>query len=106
MLGHHRLAIALLATAVSGCALVEPRPEPLAQTCAEWWRLSADQRLQTAQAFIPPELMASARKKQHLPPETSDGAVFAAVRGSIDKVCELEGRPGLTLTEVTTSLFR
>jgi hypothetical protein len=106
MMGERVVALALLATAVIGCGLVDPRPVPLAWTCGEWSVLTDDERLQTAEALIPPDLMASARARQHLPPETADGEVFGAVRSSIGKVCELERRPGLTLTEITTSLYR
>ncbi len=106
MVGRHVVAIALLTTAMIGCGLVEPRPVPLARTCAEWSRLNAEQRIQTAEAVIAPEPMTSVRERQHLSPETTDVEVFAAVGSSIDKVCELERRPGLTLTEITTSLYR
>jgi len=99
------VSIALLATTVIGCGFVNPRPVPLARTCADWSRLNADQRLQTAEAFIPPELMTSVRERQHLPPDTVDAEVFAAVGSSFDKVCELERRPGLMLTEIVASLY-
>ena len=46
--------------------------------------------------------MTSVRERQHLPPETADADVFAAVGSSFTKVCELEGRPGLLLTEIIT----
>jgi hypothetical protein len=105
MAGRHVVAIALLTAAMIGCGLVEPRPVPLARTCAEWSRLNDDQRLQTAEAVIAPELMTNVRERQHLPPETTDAEVFAAVGSSIDKVCELERRPGLTLTEIITSVY-
>jgi hypothetical protein len=45
------------------------------------------------------------RERQHLPPETAEAEVFAAVGSSFDKVCELERRPGLMLTEIVTSLY-
>ena len=100
------VAIALLTMAETGCGLVNPRPVPLAQTCAEWSRLNADERLQTAEAIIAPELMLSVRERQHLPPEAADVEVFAAVGSSLTKACEVEGRPGLLLTEIVTSLYR
>ena len=106
MVGRQVVALALLATAVLSCGLVDPRPLPLARTCGEWSLLTDEQRLQTAEALIPPDLVASARARQHLPPETADMEVFAAVSGSIDKACGLERRPGLTLVEITTSLYR
>jgi hypothetical protein len=106
MAGRQLVAFALLTTAAIGCGLVDPRPLPLARTCGEWSLLTDDQRLQTAEALITPDLVASARARQQLPPETTDAEVFAAVRASIDKVCELERRPGLTLAEITTSLYR
>ena len=100
MVSRQVVALALLATAVLGCGLVDQRPLPLARTCGEWSFLTDEQ------ASIPPDLVASARARQHLPPEAADADVFATVRGSIDKVCELERRPGLTLVEITTSLYR
>ena len=106
MVGRRVTALALLAAALIGCELVNPRPVPLARTCGEWSLLTADQRLQTAEALISPDLMARARDRQHLPSGAADEEVFAAVRGSIDKACELERRPGLTLAEITTSLYR
>jgi predicted small lipoprotein YifL len=106
MVGRSVVAIALLTSAMLGCGLVNPRPVPLARTCTEWSRLNADQRLQTSEAIIAPELMTSVRERQHLPPETADAEVFAAVGSSLDKVCELERRPGLMLTEIVTSLYR
>ena len=105
MVGRAVVAIALLTTAVTGCGLVNPRPVPLAQTCAEWSRLNADERLQTAEAVIAPELMSRVRESQHLPPEASDAEVFAAVGSSLTKVCELERRPGLMLTEIAAGLY-
>jgi hypothetical protein len=105
MVGPHVVAIALLSTALIGCGLVEPRPVPLARTCAEWSRLDDDQRRQTAEAVIAPELMTNVRERQHLPPETADEEVFAAVGGSIDKTCEIERRPGRILTEIVASLY-
>jgi predicted small lipoprotein YifL len=106
IVGHVLIAIAVLATTVTGCGLVNPRPLPLAQTCAEWSRLNADQRLQPAEAVIAPELVSSVRERQHLPPEATDAEVFAAVGGSFTKVCELERQPALRLTEIVTSLYR
>jgi hypothetical protein len=106
MVSRQVVALALLATAVLGCGLVDQRPLPLARTCGEWSFLTDEQKLQTAEALIPPDLVASARARQHVPPEAADADVFATVRGSIDKVCELERRPGLTLVEITTSLYR
>ena len=104
--GFGNVAIALLTSAIIGCGLVKPRPVPLARNCAEWSRLVADERLQTAEAFVAPELLANARQRQHLLPETADGEVFAAVGSSFDKVCELERRPALMLTEIVASLYR
>ena len=106
MVGRSVVAIALLTTAIIGCGLVNPRPVPLARNCAEWSRLDTDERLQTAEAFVAPELLANARQRQHLPPETADAEVFAAVGSSFDKVCELERRPALMLTEIVASLYR
>jgi hypothetical protein len=68
--------------------------------------LEAEERLHTAEAFVAPELMANARQRQHLPPETDDAEVFAAVGSSFDKVCQLERRSALMLTEIVTSLYR
>ena len=50
--------------------------------------------------------MASVRERQHLSADTPDKDVLVAVTGSIDKVCELEGRPGLLLTDIVTGLYR
>jgi len=105
MVGRRVVAISLLTTVLIGCGLVDPRPVPLARTCADWSQLNDDQRLQTAEAVIPPELMSSVRDRQHLPPTAADAEVFAAVGSSFTKVCELERRPDLTLTEITTSLY-
>lgn len=100
------VAIVLLTWALSGCGLIEPRPVPLAHTCAEWTRLAADERLQTAEAFIEPGLMPSVRERQHLSADTADDEVLLAVGSSIDKACELERRPGLLLAEIVSGLYR
>ena len=104
MLGGHLLANALLTATLVGCGLV--RPAPLARSCAEWSRLAADERLQTAEALIPPDLMTSVREAQHMPADSADGDVFAAVASSLSKTCEIERRPALMLTEIVTSLYR
>lgn len=67
--------------------------------------MNADQRLQTAEAVIAPELVSSVRERQHLP-EATDAEVFAAVGGSLTKVCELERQPTLRLADIVTSLYR
>lgn len=100
MLSRYALATALLMAALMGCG-----PVPLAQNCAEWSRLKADEQLQTAHALIDPRLMMSVREKQHLPPDTTDVEVFAAVSSSFTKVCEIERRPGLMLSEIVTRLY-
>jgi hypothetical protein len=100
------VAAVLLTAAASGCGLIDVLPVPHARTCGEWSHLEAEARLQTADAFIEPGLMASVRERQHLSAETADEDVLVAVAGSFDKVCEVEGRPGLLLTEIVTGLYR
>lgn len=103
MLKGHAFVTALLTAALVGCSLL-PRPVPLGRNCAEWSRLDADQQLQTAEALIAPERMTSVREKQHLPPDSADPEVFAAVGSSLGKVCDLERQPDLVLAEIVTSL--
>jgi len=106
-MGSRRIAaIALLAVTLVGCGVLDPRPLPLARNCAEWMRLDADEQLQTAEALIEPDLMAVVRERQHLTADSADGEVFAAVRSSVTKICELERQPALMLTEVVASLYR
>ena len=100
------VAIALLTAALIGCGLEDPRPIPLARNCAEWSRLDVAERLQTAQAFIEPGLITTVGERQHLPPDATDAELLAAAGSSFDKVCELERRPGLMLSEIVTSLYR
>jgi len=100
------VAIVLLTAALSGCGLVDTRPAPLARNCAEWSRLGADERLQTAEALIDPVLVASVRERQHVSADTPQDDLLVAAGGSIDKVCEIERRPGLLLTEIVTRLYR
>jgi hypothetical protein len=96
----HGLTVFLLLAVLGACA-----PVPLAHDCRGWTGLVGDARLQTVQAFIPPELVATARTRQHLPPGTPDAEVFAAVAGSFDKVCMIEQRPELRLTEIVANLY-
>jgi hypothetical protein len=100
------VVIVLLTASQGGCGLVDTRPAPLARTCAEWSRLGAEERLQTMEALIEPRLMVSVRERQHLSADTPDDDVLLAAGSSIDKICELERRPGLPLTEIVTSLYR
>jgi hypothetical protein len=100
------VAIVVLTAAASGCGLIDVLPVPHARTCAEWSELGAEARLQTADALIEPGLMASVRERQQLSADTSDKDVLVAVAGSFDKVCQLEERPGLSLTEIVTGLYR
>lgn len=97
----------LFGAALSGCGLVNPRPAPLAQNCNEWSRLGADERLQTAEAFIEPGLMADVREEQQLPADTADRDVLVLVGSSFDKVCEFsEVGPSLRLAEIVRRLYR
>lgn len=100
------VAIVLLAAATGGCGLIDVLPVPHASTCAEWSHLGAEARLQTADALIEPGLMASVRDRQYLSADTPDKDVLVAVAASFDKVCEIEGRPGLLLTDIVTGLYR
>ena len=106
MLRRWVLAVVLATATLSGCGLFDTRPDPLARNCAEWSRLDAAERLQTAAAVIEPGLMAAVRERQQLSADTPDDEVLLAVGSSIEKVCELEGRPGLLLAEVVASLYR
>jgi hypothetical protein len=92
-----------MAASVIACGLV--RPAPLAQNCAGWLDLGDEAQLVTAEALIEPWLMDRVRERQQLPPQTPDAQVFGAVVSSITKVCELERRPDLLLTQVVRELY-
>jgi hypothetical protein len=105
MLSGNAIAIAVLTTGLFGCGAVDTRPVPLAGNCAEWSRLDADQQLQTAQAVIEPGLLSTVRERQQLAADADDAEVFAAVRTSLSKVCEVDRRPGLLLSEIIARLY-
>ncbi len=98
--------VVVFSVLVSACGIIDPRPAPLARNCAEWSRLDAGQRLQTAEALIESELMASVLEAQQLPADTPDADALEAVGRSLDKVCEIERQPGLLLAEIVTNLYR
>jgi hypothetical protein len=100
------LAVTLLIPALCGCGALDPRPEPLAQNCGGWLRLDQAQQIQTAEALIPPQAMEAVRERQQLSADTIDADVYVAVTSSVTKVCELESRPGLPLSDVVTGLYR
>jgi hypothetical protein len=92
-----------IALSVVGCGFI--RPAPLAQNCAGWSQLGDEGQLVTAEALIEPWLMDRVRERQQLPPQTPDAQVFGAVVSSITKVCELERRPDLLLTQLVRDLY-
>lgn len=100
------VACLLLAATLNGCGFIDSRPAPLARTCAEWSRLDADERPQTAEAFIEPGLMGSVPETQQLSADTPDDAVLLLVGSTFDMVCEFQGEPGTRLAEIVTNVYR
>ena len=82
-----------------------PPTVPLARTCAEWAQLDLEDQLTTAEALVADRLEA-AREAQQLPATATREEIVSAVNGSIYKVCLIERRPGMPLTEVIRRLYR
>jgi hypothetical protein len=99
-----RVGLAIgMALSLVACGLL--RPAPLAQNCAGWSQLGEEAQLVTAEALIQPWLMDRVRERQQLAPQTPDAQVYGAVVSSITKVCELERRPDLLLTQLVRDLY-
>ena len=98
MVGAGAVAVVFLAA----CTLV--RPSPLAQDCAGWSRLGANDQELTAEALIQPSLMDRVRERQHLQPGTPDDEVYLAVVSSISKTCDLQRRPELPLAQIVRDI--
>src|SRR5215207_7017941 len=88
---------------IAACTLL--RPPPLAQNCAGWSQLNAEDQGMTAAALLEPSLMDRVRERQHLPPDTPDDQVYLAVVTSITKTCDLQRQPGLALAQVVRELY-
>lgn len=99
------LALFVAATTLVGCAVGAGQARP-AQTCDEWSRLDPASRSRTLESIVEPALMESVRSRQHMTADASNQKLLDAVRSSIDKICDLEGRPDLRLVEIIASLYR
>ena len=99
------IALAVAVASGAGCGLLpDERLIPLARTCGQWEELAAEDQLATAAALVADRLEA-ARSVQQLPEDATRVEIVEAVRGSIEKVCVLEGRAALPLTEVVADLY-
>lgn len=98
-------ALTIAIIAVGGCGLLpDEQLVPLARTCGQWEELAIEGRLTTAEALVVDRLEA-ARAVQQLAEDATRAEIIEAVNGSIEKVCLLERRPGLQLTEVVADLY-
>jgi hypothetical protein len=89
---------------LAACTLF--RPPPLAENCAGWSQLNAEDQRVTAAALIEPWLMDRVRERQHLQPDTPDEQVYLSVVSSITKTCDLQRQPDLALTQVVRALYQ
>jgi hypothetical protein len=90
---------------IAGCGLLpDERLLPMANTCGQWDELDDGDQSATAAALVDDRLDV-ARSIQQLPEDADRVEIVDAVRGSIDKACELDGRPGLRLTDVVDGLY-